>query len=405
MKEVKKCSLSGLAFTLETDAYELLRGYLGELKKTYGADDEGREIVADIEARIAELILSAQTAERVVERPLIANIIAQLGTAEDISEESSADDAATKTPEGEPRIPRRLFRNTENAMLGGVCSGLARYFGVETAWVRLACFTPLLLLLVSSLPYMWWLGRFGQTLIWAVLAGYVIMWLVVPAARTARQKLEADGEHITVRAMRENSAAGRVKDVDRNAKPVVAETVAVLGRIVIFMLKLFATLCLFVLTVVALLLFVSLVLMFCIGGEMFDSMMPPWSAIGLFGGSVEWLAVLSIVAVLIPVIMLLYVLFSLVLNLKPNRIALFVGLLLWIPTLVAVPTVALRTFSRHIQHTGVSVIGYSSDDDEDAVSESIDDSTDASAEPFELPAPVERSTENYTDEYPSIDID
>ena len=84
MKETKKCSLSGLAFTMEDDAYVTLKEYLDSLKKAYSKDPDGSEIIADIEARIVELILSAQDSERVVERPLIMNIIAQLGTAEDI---------------------------------------------------------------------------------------------------------------------------------------------------------------------------------------------------------------------------------------------------------------------------------------------------------------------------------
>ena len=78
MKEVKKCSISGVAFTMDTDAYQELEAYLESLKKTYKETPDGAEIVADIEARIAELILSAQDSTRVVEKPLILNIIRQM---------------------------------------------------------------------------------------------------------------------------------------------------------------------------------------------------------------------------------------------------------------------------------------------------------------------------------------
>lgn len=88
-KEVKKCSISGIAFTMDVDAYEALDAYLESLKKSYKDTPDGAEIVADIEARIAELILSTQDNTRVVEKPLMLNIIAQMGSAEDISEESS----------------------------------------------------------------------------------------------------------------------------------------------------------------------------------------------------------------------------------------------------------------------------------------------------------------------------
>ena len=86
MNEIKKCSLSGIGFTLEKEAYNKLNDYLKSLKEAYKNSADCDEILADIEARIAELILSAQNdAQNVVCLPLIENIIAQLGTPEDIS--------------------------------------------------------------------------------------------------------------------------------------------------------------------------------------------------------------------------------------------------------------------------------------------------------------------------------
>ena len=126
MKEVKKCSISGVAFTLDADAYEELSAYLESLKRSYRESPDGAEIVADIEARIAELILSVQDNARVVEKPLIMNIIRQMGSAEDISRESVDRDLHCDTP----RIPRRLYRDTENAKLGGVCAGIGKYFDI-----------------------------------------------------------------------------------------------------------------------------------------------------------------------------------------------------------------------------------------------------------------------------------
>lgn len=116
MKEVIKCSISGVAFTMDADAYQTLKEYLDTLKNNYEQTPDGAEIVADIEARIAELILSAQDNTRVVERPLVLNIIEQMGRAEDIAGDTVSETRAAS----EPRIPRRLYRDTENAKLGGV---------------------------------------------------------------------------------------------------------------------------------------------------------------------------------------------------------------------------------------------------------------------------------------------
>ena len=245
MKEVKKCSISGIAFTLDADAYALLSRYLDSLKATYAETADGDEIVADIEARIAELILSQQENSRVVETPLLRQIISQMGTAEDISSESETD-AAKK----QPRIPRRLYRDTENARLGGVCAGLGRYFDVDATWVRLTLFAPLLLLiLVEVLPFSGTLSTFFSNLFGVFVLGYFIMWFAVPAARSARQKLEMEGESITVRSIREKT----VRDCETNSdvKSIVARVIYALGQLALIVIKIFIGFFIFGLTFAA----------------------------------------------------------------------------------------------------------------------------------------------------------
>ena len=108
MNEIKKCSIAGVSFTLEYDAYDALNAYIESLNDTYKDDPAGEEIIADIEARIAELILSAQPAGAIIARPLIENIIKQLGSASEIDEdhEHTEYQAATTDHNGNPRIPR-----------------------------------------------------------------------------------------------------------------------------------------------------------------------------------------------------------------------------------------------------------------------------------------------------------
>ena len=210
---------------MDVEAYETLSAYLESLKKTYKDSPDGAEIVADIEARIAELILSAQDNTKVVEKPLILNIIRQMGSAEDCSEES-ADGAERRE---EPRIPRRLYRDTENAKLGGVCAGIGRYFDIDPVWVRLAMFLPLILSCFGAVPFLHWTGPMMGNLFGIFVICYLIMWFAVPAARTGRQKLEMNGERITAQSIGEVTTAAAGCDPAVRAKPLVAAAVSVCG--------------------------------------------------------------------------------------------------------------------------------------------------------------------------------
>lgn len=217
---------------MEADAFQVLSRYLESLNDTYRNTDGGKEIVEDIEARIAELILSHQDNSKVVELSLVEEIIAQMGSAEAIREQEGRE-----APRGEGRIPRRLYRDMDQARLGGVCSGVAKYFGTSPTWIRLLMFLPLiLLLLLGWIPFFWWLVPLMSNLLGVFFICYLIMWFAVPAARTARQKLEQNGQRITVQSIEEASAANH--DVDADAKPVVAKAVYALGQVVLIVLKL-----------------------------------------------------------------------------------------------------------------------------------------------------------------------
>ena len=330
MKEVKKCSISGVAFTMDADAYQELENYLDSLKKTYKDTPDGAEIVADIEARIAELILTTQDNTRVVEKPLILNIIQQMGSAEDISDQSADHDLHCDTP----RIPRRLYRDTENAKLGGVCAGIGKYFDVDPVWIRLGMFLPILLSFLHWIPFMDWTGSMMGNLFGIFVICYVIMWFAVPAARTARQKLEMNGEKITAQSIRETTEATAGCDPDVRAKPIVAEAVSVFGKVVLILLKLFAGLLVFGLIMGACALIIGLFALVIGGG----GILSPFSPLGM----TLWVPILGIFIVLIPVILLIYVLMCLIASRKPGGTAVLIIFLLWLASFIACACIAIR---------------------------------------------------------------
>ena len=200
MNEIKKCSIAGVSFTFEQDAYQTLNDYIESLKNSYEGDPDGEEIIADIEARIAELILSAQSADAIVCIPLVKSIIKQMGSPEEIDNDkfdATAEPYSAETTDrnGNPRIPRRLYRDLQNRKLGGVCSGLANYFDLDPTWIRLIFAIPLVIAIFGTIRIF---GNFTITLPnISMLVGlsYLIMWFTIPAASSARQKLEMNGAH------------------------------------------------------------------------------------------------------------------------------------------------------------------------------------------------------------------
>ena len=337
MNEIKRCSLSGVGFTFEADAYKRLSDYLDKLNAIYKDSADSAEILADIEARIAELILSAQSStESVVALPLVENIIAQLGSPEDIS---GVETDAKVEAEDATRIPRRLYRDLENSKLGGVCAGLARYFGVEAVWIRLGMFAPLLLCFLAGVPYMWWSASLGGNLFGILLLTYLILWFAIPAAKSARQKLEMEGKRVSAQNIAERQGATQ----EEKAKSSVASLVTALGRAALIVLKIMLGLLLFPITAFILMMIIGLVAVF-VGFSEFN-----FGNFGDLGNLPEVMAecgaplvVFCILMLLVPAIYIGYLLVTLLVNRRPRLWVLLVSILLWLIMLVGVITSGVR---------------------------------------------------------------
>lgn len=322
MNEIKRCSLSGVGFTLEKEAYNRLNDYLQSLKRAYKNNPDSEEILADIEARIVELILSAQSsAENVVCLPLIENIIAQLGSPEDISGEDEQSHS-----ENNSRIPRRLYRDLENSKLGGVCAGLAKYFGVEVVWIRLAIFSPLLLIPLNNIPHIGWLSQVGANIFGIFLLTYLILWFAIPGAKSARQKLEQEGERISAQSIAERQGATQ----EEKAKSSVATAVTSFGRFMATFFKILLGLLLFPIAFVIFAMLFSLVVITIGIGEIF------MIDIGNFSGLIEAtnevgtpLMIFALLTILVPAIYIAYLFIVLLINKRPRWWVLVVTIIVW----------------------------------------------------------------------------
>lgn len=195
MKEITRIHIARNQYDIEVSAKKELEAYTKELEK-YAGDDE---ILEDIEIRMTELLSERGVGKGgVITVADIAGLREQLGEPKDFAgDEAEMIEIADESNQGR----RRLYRNTDTAMLGGVLGGIATYLGVNPLWSRLL----FLVLLI---------GSFGT-----VFIVYIVMWLVIPPARTAAEKLELEGTPVTLASIRGMSE--RSEKLPKNESPTV----------------------------------------------------------------------------------------------------------------------------------------------------------------------------------------
>jgi phage shock protein PspC (stress-responsive transcriptional regulator) len=175
MKVTVNINLGGYAFNVDEDAYERLRQYMKNLEKEFSGESSAAEIMTDIEGRIAELFkMRLNSYKQVITMKDVEEVMAVLGAPEVISGSSSS-----SSDERPPRSQRRIYRDPDGRIIGGVCSGLGAYFN----WDPLIWRVIFVALVIA--------GGFG-------LALYLILWIIVPEARTTAQKLEMRGDPVTI---------------------------------------------------------------------------------------------------------------------------------------------------------------------------------------------------------------
>ena len=174
MKKTLTINLNGIVFNIDDDAYETLSAYLNELEKHF-ADDEREEIIKDIEDRIAELFTERMHGRNVVDASDVASVIETMGQPNQFDDEAAEPNADAAASKSSQRKFRKFYRDGDDRLIGGVAAGLAAYIGWDTTLVRILL---LLLLLFSA----------GWTLLF-----YILLWIIVPEAKTTAQRLEMQG--------------------------------------------------------------------------------------------------------------------------------------------------------------------------------------------------------------------
>lgn len=177
MKKTNHVNIGGMVFTIDEDAYQRLAGYLDAIEAHFRDSGERQEIIGDIESRIAELLRKRMGSSReVVVMEDVVEIIRILGDPEEFGDGSGGKAGTWKEPHS--RYYRRMYRDPDHRILGGVCAGMGAYWHIDPVLLRIAFL----------------IAFFGFGI--GILI-YLLLWIVLPPARTTAEKLEMRGEPVT----------------------------------------------------------------------------------------------------------------------------------------------------------------------------------------------------------------
>lgn len=355
MNKTVTINLAGVFFHIDEDAYGKLQRYLAAIKRSFEGMQGEDEIIADIEARISELFSERVKHERqVISIKELDEVIAIMGQPEDYRVdddmfEDSASSTSSKKPKQAARIAqRRFYRDTDNAYIGGVSSGMAHYLGIDPLWVRIG-----------------WVLLIGLT--WFTLGGtaliYLALWVFVPEAQTTADKLAMRGKAVNIDNIKEKvkegfeNVADTVKNVDYDKYGTKVKTGAQgvfgsLGKIAMFFLKILAKIVGVLLIIVGAAVVISLLITLLTGGvvDMFTPNLADMPWITNDTGLPIWLVLLLVLfAVGIPFFFLFYLgLKILTSNLKRMPLSAKLSLLgLWLIATITLGVFAVRQGVRY----------------------------------------------------------
>ena len=188
MKKVVNVGIGGRTFVIDEDAYQKLDQYLVRFREKTGLGFETGDIMDDLEQRIAELFTEALGSRGdVVNITIVNKIISQLGMPDGgTMDENFTSAGATSAEANTQSLAKRLFRDPDNKIIGGVCSGFALYLNLDVTLMRIIF---ILMLFMGGIGF------------WA----YIIFWIIAPAAFTAAQKCEMRGIPVTAENLRKFS--------------------------------------------------------------------------------------------------------------------------------------------------------------------------------------------------------
>ena len=203
MKTTITINLGGIVFHIDDDAYEMLHTYLIAIERQF-TSEEHIEVMSDIEARLSELFTETLNEKRdVIMNDDVSKVIEIMGEPEDFRDDESESSFSNSGKESKRssmynKTTKKIYRDPDNRILGGVCGGLGAYLNINPIIARI-------IFILLAIP-----GGVGAVI-------YIILWIVIPEASTTAQKLEMRGEPITIENIKK-AVREEFENVKKNMK-------------------------------------------------------------------------------------------------------------------------------------------------------------------------------------------
>lgn len=195
MKKTINVNIGGFVFHLDEDAYDKTQQYLDTLKNYFHTSDGQDEIMQDVQTRIAEIFKERLGDHRqVISMADVEHMIGIMGKPEDYLEGDMAEGVSPEEPVS--KGPKRLYRDPDNKVMGGVCGGLGAYFGIDPVIFRVVFALALILYGSGVLMYM-------------------VLWIAMPKARTTSEKLQMKGSKVDISSI-EKSVKEELSGLKKN---------------------------------------------------------------------------------------------------------------------------------------------------------------------------------------------
>jgi len=198
MKKNIHIQLSNYGFFIEEDAYNILRAWFDKIKSNLEGEPYREEIIQDLELRLAELWFDKHKNQNTVTLFDVRQAIDIIGDPDTIKEETESKRVKDEKTMTSVKPKKRLYRDPDDFVIGGVCSGIAAYLNIDPVIVRIIA---IILVFLAGMSF------------WV----YIILWIIIPEAKTISQKMEMKGESLNWNNLK-NELSKKAREVEQGSK-------------------------------------------------------------------------------------------------------------------------------------------------------------------------------------------